>query len=321
MLKIFIITFIFLSSVYADVISLSKQQIETNDFIKILPAINYILLDDNNYVSFSCSWERGYKDNGCWDESNELHDYSIQIVSSPVRKGEKAACFEVRPGDDPLGCEGCGERAEVADMTTLTGVEINETEKSGTQYYAFSVMFDKNWINPVADYDGLWSHFFQLHGPDILNASAAFAIDTVSSNDGTGISVNLSTGDLDDENNVFRSISFDLSDNELNRGQWIDFVIKIKFASSNSGSVIVWRRNYGSNAFTVVLNTKDTYPNGVPTLQYRSSYQNGAILDHYWKHGIYRPHQNLETGKINILWLDGMSRASSLNAAKNAAFP
>jgi len=324
-LKIFIITFIFLSSLYADTVGLSKQQIKTNDFMKILPAINYLLLDNSansNTVSFSCGWERGYLENGCWDESNEVDDnYSIQMVSSPVRKGNRSARFEVRPGDDPLGCEGCGERAEVADMTTLTGEEINETEESGTQYYAFSVMFEEDWLNPQPSDDGLWSHFFQLHGPDVLNASAAFAIDTVSSNDGTGISVNLNTGDLDDENNPFRYKSFDLSDNALNRGEWIDFIIKIKFASTHSGSVKVWRRNQGSHSFAMVLDTKDTYPNGVPTLQYRSSYQGGAVLDHYWKHGIYHPRQNMETGKTSILWLDGMSRTSSFNAAKHTSFP
>lgn len=326
MLKIFIFTFTFMLGLYAEEVSILKQKIDNNSsFMAILPIINYILLDDNSenlgHVSFSCGWERGYKDYGCWDESNELHDYSIQIVSSPVRKGEKAARFEVRPGDDPLGCEGCGERAEVADMTTLDGIEINEAKQSGIQYYAFSVMFDENWDNPQTDYDGLWSHFFQLHGPDDLNGSAAFAMDTVSSNDELGISVLLSTGDLDDDNNEFSSIAFDLSDNALNRGHWIDFVVKIKFASNNTGSAKVWRRNHDSSGFTIALDTKDQYPNGVPTLQYRTSYQDGVILDHYWKHGIYRPHQNLETGTINILWVDGMSRASSFNAAKNAAFP
>jgi len=326
MLRTFIVVFTFMLGLYAEEVSILKQKKDNNSsFMTILPIINYLLLNDNSenlgQVSFSCGWERGYKDNGCWDESNELHDYSIQIVSSPVRKGKKSARFEVRPGDDPLGCEGCGERAEVADMTTLDGIEISETEKSGTQYYAFSVMFDENWENPQPDYDGLWSLFFQLHGPDNLNGSPAFAIDTTSSNGGTGISVSISSGDLDDDNNEFSSMAFDLSDNRLTRGHWIDFIIKIKFASNNSGSIKVWRRNYNSSNFIVALDTKEQYPNGIPTLQYRTSYQEGAILDHYWKHGIYRPHQDLKTGKANILWLDGMSRANSFTAAKNAAFP
>ena len=269
---------------------------------------------------YSCGWESGYLVNGCWEDSNELKDYSIQVVSDNVRKGMKAMRFEVRPGDDPLGCVGCGERAEVLNMITKNGDVINETKKSGTKYYAFSVMFDKNWENPKSDYDGLWSHFFQLHGPDILDGSAAIAMDTTNSTGGEGISILISTGDLDDEDNVFSSMVFDLKESGLNKGEWVDFVIKINFSVEN-GRIEVWRRNDNETNFKVVMNTINKYPNGIPTLQYRASYKKGAIEDHYWKHGIYRPHQDITTGPTSILWLDGISRGENFSWVKRNAFP
>jgi hypothetical protein len=266
-------------------------------------------------VSFSCGWETTIIGNGCWDEENRVADYSIQRVTDYVRKGNYSARFEVRPGDDPLGCTGCGERAEVADMLTEDGVEINENENSGTQYYAFSVRFDENWVSPEEDpVDGVWSHFFQLHGPDVLEASAAFALDTLNASNNEGISVVLRTGDLDDPVNSLQWENYELSESSLNKGHWIDFVIKIKFASDFTGAVDVWRRDEGETEFTHVLSVSD-----VPTLQYASSVNGGAVGDHYWQHGFYRPVQSGSV--INILWLDGMSRGDTFDAVVNAAFP
>ena len=266
-------------------------------------------------VTFSCGWETKILGNGCWNEKNQMASYSIQRVTDHVRKGNYSARFEVRPGDDPIGCTGCGERAEVAGMITEDGVEINENENSGTQYYAFSVRFDENWVAPEEDpEDGLWSIFLQLHGPDILEASPSFAMDTLNASKNDGISVVLHAGNLDDPENSLQWATYELSESGLNRGNWIDFVVKIKFASDFTGSVSVWRRDEGETDFTLVLTI-----NNVPTLQYRESVNGGAVGPHYWQHGFYRPVQSGSV--INILWLDGMSRGDTFDAVVNAAFP
>jgi len=288
------------------------------DDVKILSGASSPPPTPSGNVSFSCGWETKILGNGCWDEENRMADYSIQRVTDHVRKGNYSARFEVRPGDDPIGCTGCGERAEVADMLTEDGVEINENENSGTQYYAFSVRFDENWVAPEEDpEDGLWSIFFQLHGPDELGASPSFSLDTLYSdgNETTeNICVMLHSGDLDDPENSLQWQNYPLSNGALNRGQWIDFVIKIKWAADFTGSVDVWRRDEGETDFTLVLSL-----NNVPTLQYRSSVNGGAVGDHYWKHGFYRPVQHGSV--VNILWLDGMSRGDTFDAVVDAAFP
>jgi hypothetical protein len=266
-------------------------------------------------VSFSCGWETTILGDGCWDEKNQMASYSIQRVTDHVRKGNYSARFEVRPGDDPIGCTGCGERAEVAEMRITSNNLIQEDDDSGTQYYAFSVRFDENWVSPEEDpVDGLWSHFFQLHGPDILETSSAFAMDTLNTSNNEGISVILHTGDLDDPNNSLQWATYELSEGSLNKGNWIDFVIKIKWASDFTGSVDVWRRDEGETDFALVLTI-----NNVPTLQYRESVNGGAVGSHYWKHGFYRPVQ--PGSVINILWLDGMSRGDTFDAVVGAAFP
>jgi hypothetical protein len=255
-------------------------------------------------ISFLCDWEQALLAKGCWGELHAGANDRYTRVTSPVREGKYAVRVEVRPGDDPFDCAGCGERAEVSYMLDEQGRDIFENERSGVKFYAFSVMLDENWVTPEVSDDGLWGVIFQLHGPDELEASQSIALDVTGSEPGVheGFNIILHGGDLDNQDNSLQWESYALSQADLNKGHWVDFIIKIRFAADFSGAVDVWRRDEGANVFAHVLALRD-----VPTLQYRSSINGGAVGEHYWQHGLYRPKQQ---HLVNVLWLDRFAGGS-----------
>jgi peptidoglycan/xylan/chitin deacetylase (PgdA/CDA1 family) len=192
-------------------------------------------------------------------------------------------------------------------MLDIEGDPINENESSSTMYYGFSVRLDTTWQTPDEETPGggAWAIVLQLHGPDALNASPAFAIHAA-----PAFHVHLRTGDLDI---VTDSTPYAFSDGSLNLGDWIDFIIKIVYAKGATGSFQVWRRNEGELNFTSVLTVT-----GVSTLQYKTSVNGGAVGDHYWAHGLYEPEQTTIT---NILWLDGITRGYTYNSVLISTFP
>ena len=254
-------------------------------------------------ISFSGDWEQGITGNGNWKGLQVVAADRFQRVTSPVRQGRYSARVEVRPGDGPINSS--GERAEVLGMTDANGNQINENESSGTQYYAFSVRLDPNWQSPEADANGLWGIIFQLHGPDAYGASPSVSFLVTDH-----FYFLFHSGNLEDPlGRLFQE--YTLLDSSLNLGNWIDFILKIKFAKDFTGSVNVWRRNEGQANFTEVLSLSN-----VPTLQYKES--EGPVVDHYWKHGFYRSKQTTIT---NILWLDGLTRGNTFDVVVSAAFP
>ncbi|WP_456445356.1 heparin lyase I family protein [Thiolapillus sp.] len=261
--------------------------------------------DPRGQLSFYCDWEQQITGGSCWDELYAAGEGRFVRVTDPVRQGRHAVRVEVRPGDDPLHCEGCGERSEVSNMRDQQGRVIMEDEHSGVKFYAFSIMLDAGWQTPEPEDDGLWGIVFQLHGPDELDASQSVALDVTGiDREGEGFNIILNGGDLDDPDNSLQSEAFPLSDPDLNKGHWVDFILKIRFASDFSGAVDVWRRNEGEEKFRHVLALRD-----VPTLQYRSSVNHGRVGPHNWQHGFYRPRQKHIT---NVLWLDRVLRGSRL---------
>jgi lysophospholipase L1-like esterase len=274
---------------------------EPNKFYKL--DINLLSEFLGTGISFSGDWEAGLTGDGNWRLSQSIASDRFQRVTDPVRQGQYAARIEVRPGDDPINSS--GERSEVAVMTDRNGQAINESESSGTQYYAFSVRLDPNWQMPETGESGTWAIIFQLHGPNELGTSPSFSVRVDEQ-----LEISLHSGDLDSEESSIQWQSYPLSDGSLNRGEWIDLVFKIKFAKDFTGSVMVWRRNEDEHVFRQVLSLED-----VPTLQYKSS--EGSSGDHYWKFGLYR---NEQTTITHILWLDGLTRGDSFDAVVRAAF-
>ena len=125
--------------------------------------------------------------NGDWDKDPAQGGWAdIQVVdpaklhkdpNTPTWHNRGAARVEVDSGDDPLNLATGTERAEVLSMQDSSGKQIPESEGSGTQYYAISYKFPTDWAGTEIAGDGTsWSIVFQLHGPDKLGYSPAFAL-------------------------------------------------------------------------------------------------------------------------------------------------
>lgn len=250
-------------------------------------------------VSFSNGWETGITGNGLWYGKQEVSADRLQRVTDIVRKGLYSLRVEVNPGDDPLNSS--GERAEVLTMTDSTGSTINENASSGTKYFAFSVRLDPNWQTPAPDSEsGHWSIILQLHGDDSYHASPAIAFYALDR-----FLVTTNAGNLDSNSGR----SFELSNSSLNKGYWVDFIMKVSFDTTAAGEITVWRRDEGEADFTQVMSSS------TPTLQYLSA---TGVIDHYWKAGLYR---NTQSSITSILWLDGITRADTFEEVGLAAFP
>ena len=106
------------------------------------------------------------------------------------------------------------------------------------------------------------------------------------------------------QNCASTSGDYDLSESGLNKGKWVDFVTRIKFAATATGTIEIWRRDEGESDFIKVL-----------------SLTNKATLDndgsqHYWKHGLYRS----PSSHTNIFYLDNLVLADTFEEAVQAAF-
>jgi hypothetical protein len=245
------------------------------------------LPSDTTPPSFIGDWESGNVTGaGSWGYRQTIAADRFRLLNDGgARQGSYYARVEVRPGDDPLNCH-CGtERSEVLDMGG-----IDEDEQSGTVRYAFSVKFDPSWQAPVSTGGGAWGIFLQLHGPDSMHTNPAFALNATDK-----IQLSLRTGDVD----AVGLLAFQLTNNALNKGKWIDFILTIKYAKYATGYVILERRDEGQASYAEVLNVQN-----VATLQYSSSITSGAVLGHYMKHGLYR---NANTF-TSILYVDGFTR-------------
>jgi len=191
-----------------------------------------------------------------------------------------------------------GNRSEIIKPIGENDDVLYENESSGTQYVAFSVRLEEQWQAPT------WGIVLQLHGPASLGVHPSFHVEL---ND--HFSIYLHAGDLDGTH--IENTEYLLSDGSIHPGAWTDFVLKIKFSKSYTGSVDVWRREEGEADFTSILSLAD-----VPTLQYKSSLGPNAG-DHYWQHGFYRQAEYF----TNILWLDCFTRGSDFDAVVAKAWP
>jgi hypothetical protein len=246
-------------------------------------------------ITFNGTWDNGALGYQGWNSFQRYSINRISLVTSPTRKGLCSARFEVRSGD----IVALGERSEVCNIQDDAGNIIYENLSSGTQYYAISILLPTNWIPPSGA--NLWSHFVQLHDPDVMGLSPAFTLNVDSV-----FSTSMQTGDMDINTT---NIQYAHSYNALRSGEWIDFVFKIIY-SKTVGTVDVWRRDY-RKSFVNVLSLS-----GIPTLQWKTSVDGGTPGDHYWKTGIYRSNQTI----INQLYLGGFVRGLTYDDVIAAAF-
>jgi Ca2+-binding RTX toxin-like protein len=236
-------------------------------------------------VSANIGYESKLTGSGGWKATQTARSGAISIDNNVARSGNSSVRIEVAPGDK-VGST-AGERAELVHPLNSGGGSITEGVNSGTKYFGFSVLIDKNWDAPGRG--SIW----QLHGPSGMPPAFTFQ-----ASDKFSVKTNGGTSGLDKQQ------KFSLSQSSLNKGDWVDWIVKINFSVSNSGEVEVFRRDQGQNSFAKVLDVN------APTVMAPNG--NPSSLVH--KHGLYR---DAEPQK-NVLWLDNWVRGDSFDDVAGA---
>lgn len=209
-----------------------------------------------------------------WNRNVPLSE-QFQIVRDPVRQGNFAAKFTVRPGDK-FGTTS-GERSEV--------VWANSNDGEGKEYwYSWSTLFPTDWTEPRN-----WGIFIQWHSFNWTPPAVALTAREDSAY------LNLNSGPLSDPCCGGSTRKRWLVLPTLSKGLWNDFIAHIKWTSGNDGYITLWHRVEGQNAYTKVLDAS-----GFPTLQSN----NGASTPNYLVLGLYRD----DDTKTNTLYQDGFHR-------------
>jgi ribosomal protein L14 len=156
-----------------------------------------------------------------WTNNQHCCNYSVQQTTEQIKAGSSALRLEVRSTDPQTSSS---IRSEITRSSDPLNID---------RWYGFS-MYLKDWVNDPAG-----EHVFQWH-PDNSSGSSALSLWTsggrftiVTNNTGT------SSG------NVYNDIGPVLSN------QWVDFVIRIRWSTSNTGLLQVWRNG------TLVVNKID----------------------------------------------------------------
>jgi Polysaccharide lyase len=181
--------------------------------------------------------------------------YGAQIVSDDVRQGRYAARYEVRDGDAPGWS--VGERAEVA---ASAGAKVREGD---TRRYEFSLKFDQNFPAVGGDFF-LVMQWHAGHGSPPM----ALAVNP--------------TGQLVLDGYVGKSPAMVIGD--IARGEWVDYVVTVKFSQSASTG---WAEVYRNGVLAVARHS-------------RSNMADGAS---YLKMGLYRSRSEQSTA---VMWQDGL---------------
>lgn len=230
----------------------------------------------------------------------------VQDDTSP-KKGIVGS-IQVFPGDKVGGWS--GERAEYLGMQNRYGAAFPVTASSGHEFYGTSIKLPTTWKAPYGtSKDGgyTWGIFFQLHGPDSLNASPAIAMSAQKD-----FHISLLGGDV--YNGGTRSsargpASYGFSNPNLALGRWVQFMLDVVWKADKTGYLAVYRRDEGQTGWTRVVELRN-----VATLMYK--YGN-PVGPHYWKTGYYR------NGGLNFtsqLWLGPTVRGTNFGDVALAAF-
>ncbi len=226
---------------------------------------------------------------------------SFQIVTSPVRSGSYAAKVTVKQGYSPFGY---GESTELCCGPT-------PHESNGSDYwYAWSTYFPTTWVSPYH-----WGIFAQWHSDFGVPPPVSFDAGD------NAAWVNIRAGTVNGASISYTSANQILS--TLSKGHWNDFLVHIKWAAGNTGSIEVWNRVPDqSSTFTQVLSLS-----GIPTLQT----QNGTTSNNYFKLGLYRGSycsqpttygctSSLGTQPDSVLYQDAFARGTSQTDVTTAAW-
>ena len=221
-----------------------------------------------------------------WNLDRPL-DEQLQIVTDTVRQGAYAAKTIVHDGDEFLDTG--GERIQFESP--------GPREHEGDDYwYAWSTLFPEEWQPPndwllIADWHATYPDVCQPLQFELDNANA--------------LSVRILTGDVtgydcfDGPGTALQKTAVIIP--HITLGEWNDFIIHVKWTTSENGSIEVWHKLESEAEFTKVLDWHD-----IPTLQYQGDPAQPDtpyfILAHY------RDESNTHT---SVLYHDGFRMALS----------
>jgi hypothetical protein len=273
---------------------------------KIIISFLLLILTQNSIAQLSFDGGFETADHSQWAELNwnlnRPESEQFQIVTSPVRQGMFAAKTIVHDGDEFLDTG--GERCDLERPDSLN-------EQEGDEYwYAFSTQFDINWQNPGPVPED-WLLIADWHASsNYPNICQPLQLET----DAQGkLYVRILTGNVegyDCFNGSGTAFSFDQEIlSTLSPGLWNDFVIHVRWTTSNNGLIEIWHLLEGEKKFTKVFEFLD-----IPTLQYKTNPANPDspyfILAHY------RSSFNTHT---SVLYHDGFRQATSAEALAEGA--
>jgi hypothetical protein len=250
----------------------------------------------------------------------------VNDVTSP-KKGVVAR-FEVRSGDHRDVHS--GERSEMYKMLDKNKKKIPVTENSGHEFYGISIKLSDDWKGPQAEPPNKgsvkWGSFMQLHSPNAYNSPPAIIMAA-----GEEFAIEMNAGELvtlvkDKKTGLTRKDKkdnqyFKLSNSDLNRGKWVQFMLDVVWKKDSSGSVKLYRRDEGKNNFEKVLDLSN-----IPTLQTSEHIPTDLArcpscaednIVHYWRVGYYR---STSPNQTNTLWLGPIVRGTEFNEVAEAAF-
>jgi hypothetical protein len=177
------------------------------------------------------------------------------------------------------------ERLEVVNMQDDIGAPIYEDLSSGIVRYSFRTRFPINHFPiPTGDNNGKWAIFMQLHGSDTCGDSGHNPVWTL---DAAGLDTQhkaeIKVGMRGGNTDLYKGEDFLLSNPSINQGNWINFIVTIKYGITDETSFIkVERKDTGETNYTTVLDLHKA------TLAYQPGFNNGKVGKHYMKMGLYR---------------------------------
>jgi Polysaccharide lyase len=205
-----------------------------------------------------------------WDNNQHCCAYSVQQTTERVKAGSNALRLEVRSTDAPTS-------EFIRSEITLDSDPLNQD-----RWYGFS-MYLKDWID-----DDAGESVFQW-AQDNTNGSAAM---TLLTSGGRFIYTTNNNGTT--SNNVYTDIGPVISN------QWIDFVIRIRWATDTTGLLQVWM-------------------NGNPVIN-KSNVKTAAVTS-FFKLGISKFGWSTQTSAVTqrILYFDEVRRGNASATYKDVA--
>jgi len=243
-------------------------------------------------ISFATDWLTN--PSGGWGAEQLMDRCRIQPDGVLTWHGRPAVRVEVQPNDDPLALGANSERAEMLIMQGANKTPINESSKSGTQYYATSYYFPAAWRGQQLPWSAFgsvdctsqnqnrcnsWSFVWQFYGWGGLSAAQTTF-------DGP-------------QHYTFNGTPF-TNGGLIALGKWTDFIFVVTWGT---GDYVIWRRDEGQESFTQALSGRTAIPHG---------------REIYVKQGLYRG-GNVD-GRTDVLWIGPTARGSNFAAVENQAF-